>query len=99
MPFTIAKLHGRLILKIEGSVTVRDARELALRLDEALEEDTPVAVDAAGVEDIDTAILQLLCALRKTAAAMPIDNPSPAFLSAVERCGLRRELPGAREGL
>ena len=62
-----------------------------------LEDRTPVAVDTGGLEDIDTCILQLLCSLRKTVPALSFDNPSEAFVSAVDRCGLRRELLGARE--
>ncbi len=65
----------------------------------ALEDHTPVRVDTQNLEDIDTCILQLLCSLRKTALALSFDNPSEAFVNAIERCGLQRELIGAREGL
>ena len=58
----------------------------------------PVVVDTGGLEDIDTCILQMLCSLRKTVPALSFDNPSEAFIGAVDRCGLRRELLSAREG-
>ena len=99
MPFSIASTQGRQILKLEGAVTIRHAQDLAAKLGESLEDGTPVGVDTGGLEDIDTCILQLLCSLRKTVPALSFDNPSEAFIGAVDRCGLRRELLSAREGL
>ncbi len=99
MPFTIAQQPGRQILKLEGKVTVAQAQNLAAGLRDRLEENTPVEVETAGLEDIDTAILQLLCALRKTAPALSFPRPSEIFLGAADRCGLRRDLLGGRDGL
>jgi anti-anti-sigma regulatory factor len=99
VPFSIANIQGRQILKLEGAVTIRNGQDLAAKLAEDLEDGTPVGVDTQDLEDIDTCILQLLCSLRKTVPALSFDNPSDAFISAVDRCGLRRELLGAREGL
>jgi anti-anti-sigma regulatory factor len=99
MPFSIASTPGRQILKLEGAVTIRHAQDLAARLGEGLEDGLPVGVDTAGLEDIDTCILQLLCSLRKTIPALAFDEPSDAFSVAVDRCGLRRDLLGAKEGL
>ena len=97
MPFSIVNGRGKQILKLEGAVTVRHAHELAARLAEGLEDGTPVEVDTAGLEDIDTCILQMFCSLRKIAPDVSFDNPSEAFTCAVDRCGLRRELLTARE--
>jgi anti-anti-sigma regulatory factor len=99
VPFSIANIQGRQILKLEGAVTIRNGQDLAAKLAEDLEDGTPVGVDTQDLEDIDTCILQLLCSLRKTVPALSFDNPSDAFIGAVDRCGLRRELLGAREGL
>jgi anti-anti-sigma regulatory factor len=99
MPFSIVNTPGRQILKLEGGVTVRHAQDLAARLGESLTDGTPVEVDTGGLEDIDTCILQLLCSLRKTVPALSFDDPSEFFIGAVDRCGLRRELLNAREGL
>ncbi|MGD1090677.1 MAG: STAS domain-containing protein [Bryobacteraceae bacterium] len=99
MPFTIANRQDRQILTLEGAVTIRDAQDLAARLKEDLEDGTQLGIDTQGLEDIDTCILQLLCSLRKTVSALSFDNPSEVFIGAVERCGLRRELLSAREGL
>ena len=99
MPFSIVITQDGQILKLEGAVTIRHAQELAARLGECVEDGAPVSIETGGLEDIDTCILQLLCSLRKTVPAFAIDNPSEAFAGAVDRCGLRRELLGARESL
>ena len=98
MPFSIATTQGRQILKLEGTVTIRHAQDLAAQLGERLEDDTPLIVDTGSLEDIDTCILQLLTSLRKTVPTLCFDNPSEAFTGAVDRCGMRRELLSAREG-
>lgn len=97
MPFSITITQGRIALKIKGAITVRHAQDLAVRLSEWLEEGIPVRVDTGELEDIDTSVLQLLCSLRKTVKELSFEDPSEVFLSAVDRCGLRRELLGARE--
>jgi anti-anti-sigma regulatory factor len=99
MPFSISAGPGGQILKLEGAVGIRQARELAAALREGLQDSASLEVDTGGLEDIDTCILQLLCSLRKTAPEACFDNPSEAFLAAVERCGLRRELLGTGDGL
>lgn len=98
MPFSMAKKQGRQILELEGAVTIRHALDLAARLGD-LEDGAPVRVDTGNLQDIDTCILQLLCSLRKAVPALSFDHPSDAFIAAVDRCGLRRELLGGREGL
>jgi anti-anti-sigma regulatory factor len=99
MPFSIANKQGGQILKLEGAVTVRNAQELAAKLGEGLKDATPVEVDTGGLEDVDTCILQLLYSLRKIVPALSFVNPSEAFIGAVDRCGLRRELLSAGEDL
>jgi anti-anti-sigma regulatory factor len=100
MPFSIDRPRGGLILKLEGAVTIRHAQELAAGLVEGLEDGPQVAaVETAGLEEVDTCVLQILYSLRKTIPALSFDAPSAAFVAAMDRCGLRRELLGAREGL
>ena len=98
MPFSIDRQQGRQILKLEGAITVRHAQDLAATLAEGLEDGRPMAVDTARLEDIDTCVLQLLCSLRKTVPGLSFDHPSEAFINAVDRSCLRRELLGVREG-
>jgi len=97
MPFSMVDRQGGQFLKLEGSVTIVHALELTARLKDHMDDASVVGVDTKSLEDIDTCILQLLCSLRKTFPALSFDDPSDAFLSAVERCGLRRELLTARE--
>jgi anti-anti-sigma regulatory factor len=99
MAFSIEEKEGRQTLKIEGEVTIRHARDLAAKLGEVLQDGTPLEVNSAALQDVDTCILQLLCSLSKTAPALSFPNPSEALLAAVDRCGLRRGLPVVREGL
>ena len=99
MPFSIVITQDKQTLRLEGAVTIRHAQDLAARLGECVGDGAPVSIETGGLEDIDTCILQLLCSLRKTVPAFAIDNPSEAFAGAVDRCGLRRELLGARESL
>ena len=98
MPFSITCIHDGLTLVLEGAVTIRDAQDLAGALGGSLQDNTPAHVTTRSLEDIDTCILQLLCSLRKTVPTLSFEDPSEAFLTAVDRCGLRRELLVAREG-
>jgi anti-anti-sigma regulatory factor len=98
VPFSIISAQGRVVLKVDGALTIRYAQDLAARLTECVDDGTPVEIDTRDLEDIDTCILQLLCSLRKTVPALSFGDPSEAFIGAVDRCGLRRELLGAREG-
>jgi anti-anti-sigma regulatory factor len=99
MPFAVHKTENRLSLELEGEVTIRHAGDLAAKIGEALDGCVSVVVDTTRLQDVDTNILQLLCSLHKTAPALSFHQPSPEFLAAVDRCGLRRELlGGAREG-
>jgi hypothetical protein len=99
VPFSIVNEEGRQLLKLAGSVTIRDSQELANRLGADLEDGASLGVDTGRLEDIDTCVLQLLCSLRKSVRAVTFDRPSDVFIGAMDRCGLRRELLGAREDL
>jgi anti-anti-sigma regulatory factor len=100
MPFTIQANKQGLLLKLSGAVTVRHAQELGQGLAAALGSGMEISVQARDVEDIDTSILQMLVSLRRTAAAFALLELSQAFLSAVDRCALRRELlAGSKEML
>jgi anti-anti-sigma regulatory factor len=100
MPFSIQQTESSLRVELEGEVNIRHAGELAARIGEALDGCDSVVVDTTALQDADTSILQLLCSLLKTAPALSFPQPSAAFLAAVDRCGLRRELLGAvREGM
>jgi len=94
MPITIHKMEDELTVELEGAVTIRHAQNVAAQLFDALDDAVTVKVGTAGLQDIDTCILQMLCSLRKTVPVLAFENPSREFLAAVDRCGLRRELLG-----
>ena len=85
-------VEGRQTLKLEGSVTIRHARELFAMLSESLQDNQPLAVETGQLEDVDTSILQLLCSLRLAVPELTFGEPPHAFLNALDRSHLRREL-------
>jgi anti-anti-sigma regulatory factor len=103
MPFSISNHQGSRILKLEGAVTIGHAKDLAAMvaamLGESLDDSASMVVDTEYLEDIDTCMLQVLCSLRKAAPAVSFDSPSDAFIRALDRCGMRHELLGAKESL
>jgi anti-anti-sigma regulatory factor len=92
MPYEIQNTAEGLILELKGGVTVRHAAELGKCLAFSLTSGATVVVRTRELEDIDTSILQVLVSLRKTTPAFVLEDPSAAFVSAVERCALRSEL-------
>src|SRR5580658_1823097 len=92
MPYEIQTTTEGLILRLRGGVTIRHANELSKGLASSLTSGVTVVVRAQEVEDIDTSILQMLVSLRRTAPAFVLDNPSEAFVNAVDRCALEGEL-------
>jgi anti-anti-sigma regulatory factor len=99
MPFSITDHQGRRILTLEGTVTIQHAQDLAAKLGESLDDCESVAVDTGNLDDIDTCMLQVLYSLRKAVPALSFDDPSDAFIRALDRCGMRRELLGGKETL
>jgi len=99
MPFSISDHQDRRILKLEGAVTIQHAQDLAAKLAESLDDCTSIGVDTQNLEDMDTCMLQLLCSLRKAVPALSFDDPSEAFIRALDRCGMRRELLGGKDVL
>jgi anti-anti-sigma regulatory factor len=92
MPYEIQNTTEGLILELTGGVTIRHAAELGKCLASSLTSGATVMVRTQELEDIDTSILQMLVSLRKTTPAFVLENPSGAFVNAVERCALRSEL-------
>jgi len=78
-------------LQLAGALNIQGAAALAAQLRPLLEgTDPPVALDLAGVTEIDTAGLQLLLVARRTAAAgrrpLRLRAVSPAVRSVLELC-------------
>jgi anti-anti-sigma regulatory factor len=92
MPYTIQTKDHKLALELTGGVTARDVGEICAHLAPSLKGELTVVLHTRELEDIDTSVLQMLVSLRKTVTALLFENPSDAFVNAVERCALRREL-------
>ena len=92
MPYRIQKQDNRLEVELSGGVTARHVSELAGHLASSLKGEITVVVLTRELDDIDTSVLQMLVSLRKTVTTLLFENPSEAFVNAVERCALRREL-------
>lgn len=86
------EVEGTQTLKLEGSITIRHARELLALVLDSLQESRALAIETAALKDIDTSILQLLCSLRRTVPELRFAEPSEDFLNALDRSHLRREL-------
>ena len=92
MPYTIQTKDNTLALELTAGVTARDVGEICAHLAPSLKSEITVVVQTRELEDIDTSVLQMLVSLRKTVTVLLFENPSDAFVNAVERCALRREL-------
>jgi len=92
MPYTIQTRDKKLAVDFTGAVTARDVGELTGLLAASLKDETAVVVHTRELDDIDTSVLQMLVSLRKTVTSLLFDQPSEAFVNAVDRCALRREL-------
>ena len=98
MPFTIHIKEQHVALELAGGVTAREVGELAAQLASSLTAAASIVIRTGELDDIDTSVLQLLVSLRKTVNAFMLEDPSEAFLNAVDRCALRRELlAGSKE--
>ncbi len=92
MPYTIRTKDNQLALELTGDVTARDVADLCGHLAPTLNSGMTIVVHTRELEDIDTSVLQMLVSLRKTVTSLVFESPSEAFVNAVDRCALRREL-------
>src|SRR5689334_20936265 len=99
MPYEIHISEEMLLVELKGGVTARDAGELGNALASVLKSGARVVVRTRELEDIDTCVLQLLVCLSRTASGFAVEEPSAAFVSAAERCALKRELLAGARGL
>jgi anti-anti-sigma regulatory factor len=88
-----ARKNDRLVVRLDGSLTLNRARDLHGALQEALGSGHPVVVDCADAAEVDVTFLQLLLAARRGADALgrslSLGQPaSGALRLALRRCGL-----------
>ena len=79
-------------IRIEGEMTIYRAAELKPVLLAPLNDNSPVAVDLSGVAEIDSAGIQLLMLMKKTAlergGMLSFTGHSPAVIEAIELLNL-----------
>ncbi len=54
MAYSISSASGRLVLTLEGTVTIKHAQNLAASLGSDMEDGVPLRVETKALEDIDT---------------------------------------------
>ena len=69
MPTARGKAAAAPTVALTSNCTVKDAAALKQSLSAFVDRDEPVTLDATGVERVDTAILQLLCAFVRARTA------------------------------
>jgi anti-anti-sigma factor len=79
-------------LKLEGELTIFHAAEAKARLGEELAGAGPLELDLSGVEEVDTAGVQVLLWLKREArnrgASVPFMHHSPAVLEVFDQLNL-----------
>lgn len=84
------------VLKLGANCTVRDCSQLKSELLDLLAHREPVAIDVGGVERIDTAAMQVLCAFVRDRQASGGQvrwiGQAPGFAAAVRLLGLQKAL-------
>ncbi|WP_036300340.1 STAS domain-containing protein [Methylomarinum vadi] len=94
-PVAIASSEDQAIV-LEPVLTIQHVGELYQKLQAVLESQDKIELDASEVTSIDTAVLQLLIALKKTAVGsgkdVTIDFPSEKFIEAADLLGVSEML-------
>lgn len=84
------------VVTLDSNVTIASARVLHEQLQTLLEQQTPISLDASGVERADAAALQLFCSLFRTAELQQLScqwsGISDAMRQAALLCGLEQAL-------
>jgi len=99
VPYSISRAQGVQVLNLEGEICIRHVRDLAALLIKEMDAGMRVEIHTRGLQRVDTAVLQLLCSVRRTATELTAPNPNEVFVAAVNRCGLRRQLLCGKEDI
>jgi hypothetical protein len=82
-------------LELDGDNSVKHAVALHQQLLAAGVQTKTVAVSAQRSGTVDITVIQILAALQSCCPEMRIERPSEAFLSSLDRCGMRRHVRAA----
>lgn len=93
---TTAKKESNLSLIFDSVLVINDAKSLKQKINQLVESNDDISIDASAVEMIDTAILQLLLAatikIRSSNHKINWINPSDKFISNASLLGLTESL-------
>jgi anti-anti-sigma regulatory factor len=93
---TTAKKESNLSLILDSVLVINDAKSLMQKINQLVESNDDISIDASAVEMIDTAILQLLLAatikIRSSENKINWINPSDKFISNASLLGLTESL-------
>lgn len=93
---TTAKKESNLSLILDSVLVINDAKSLMQKINQLVESNDDISIDASAVEMIDTAILQLLLAatikIRSSNHKINWINPSDKFISNASLLGLTESL-------
>jgi anti-anti-sigma factor len=88
--------HGQPGLELSGELTIYTAAQARQELSECLARDPDLALNLSGIEEIDTAGVQLLVWLKRTAAAqgqvLVLAHHSPAVVAVLDLLKVTGEL-------
>ena len=95
MAFQIGSTNAYVTLNLDGDNSVKHAVALHQQLLAAGVPTRAVTVDAQRSGTVDITIIQILATLQTCCPEMRIERPSEAFLSSLDRCGMRRHIRAA----
>lgn len=90
MPFELKTDAQGTTLMLVGRLGVRQARALWDAVQPAIAAGTAIRVEAVGLEEMDTSIVQLLCRLNSRTGLLQIGKVSDRFLVSLQRRGLEK---------
>jgi ABC-type transporter Mla MlaB component len=90
MPFELQTAADGVKLILAGRLGVQQARPLWDALQPAMAASQSIRLQAEGLEEMDTSIIQILCRVSSRSGQLQIGETSDGFLAALERRGLEK---------
>jgi ABC-type transporter Mla MlaB component len=90
MPFELRTAADGVKLILVGRLGVQQARPLWDALQPAMAASQNIQLQAEGLEEMDTSIIQILCRVSSQTGHLQIGETSDGFLAALERRGLEK---------
>jgi len=100
MPFEIQTAPDGVKLILAGRLGVQQARPLWDAMQPAIAAGQSIRLQAGGLEEMDTSIIQILCRVSGQTGLLHVGETSDNFLAALERRGLEQffvQPPGPSE--